>query len=437
VWVSLEELKCRVPIRRSGLEIHPAAEDFDNPSLLGEGVPGATSGSRGPRMRVTWDWDLTAEHAVNEVLLHEAHGLAGVPFALWLPIPPSIAGIHNTLVGAKCRRPPARWFSHLDLAALDVWSRDRLAVEYVIWCARRQGLAVARPEFAPPDRAGAVAGWLAGVGGRGVVRTYASSAVRVAQAAMDGGLDIRGGVFLTGAEPLTERRLKRIESAGAQAFSRYSAAESGLIAASCPHRVSADDMHVYLDRLAVIAPREDRLLFSSMSPHTGKVLLNTDIGDRGRLTSRACDCVFGRLGLDVRVAHVRSDERLTGEGMAVLATELDEIVAGLVARAGGGTEDYQFWETEDERGLARLVVAVSPRVTGLRERQFEVDLLDRVRAASRGGSLAADLWGQSATLQVLRVEPRVTPGHKQRTYVPRPLPRRVKGAATPPWRSPQ
>jgi hypothetical protein len=54
VYVTLEELKGRRPIRRGGAELAVRARDFDNP-LLAAAYEASTGGSRGPGTRVLID----------------------------------------------------------------------------------------------------------------------------------------------------------------------------------------------------------------------------------------------------------------------------------------------------------------------------------------------------------------------------------------------
>jgi phenylacetate-coenzyme A ligase PaaK-like adenylate-forming protein len=187
-----------------------------------------------------------------------------------------------------------------------------------------------------------------------VVRTFTSSAVRIVQAAIEKGIDITGGIIFTGGEPLTEGRLRFINSAGLNAFPYYAATETGFIAASCGNRIYPDDMHVYTDRYAVIQRHRktaigehsvNTYLLTSLSSNTGKVLLNTEIGDFGRLNIERCSCLLGNLGMDVHISEVRSYDKLTGEGMTLLGSELDKIVGEMIEKAGGSPDDYQFWET--------------------------------------------------------------------------------------------
>ncbi|MDW8345229.1 MAG: hypothetical protein RMM51_12175 [Verrucomicrobiae bacterium] len=400
VYVSLEELKGRQPICRPGLTLEVRASDFDNPYLLGRGLDTATSGSSGSRARVPFDWHLMAEHAVNERLLWNALGLEGRTMTLWLPVPPSVAGIHHASLAAKCRWPIVRWFSPTDPCATPWYGRDRLAIAWLRRCCRWYGVQLPAPEHATVEAAPNVARWVAARASSTMVRCYTSLAVRLAACA-----ELPGTVFLTGGEPLTETRRRVIERAGARAFARYTATESGMIAGACAKGVRSDDMHVYEDRLAVFGDAQQRLWITSLSPLTGKVLLNADLGDCGELERRGCGCALGAAGLTLHVSCVRSARRLNAEGMTVLAADLADWAQELVQQAGGCAEDVQVNEMITETGMTRVRVYVSPRVTGLDEGEFLRALRSRLAAHSRGGQLAADVWAQAGTLELVRQEP--------------------------------
>jgi phenylacetate-coenzyme A ligase PaaK-like adenylate-forming protein len=252
-----------------------------------------------------------------------------------------------------------------------------------------------------------------------MVRTYASSAVRLIQVAIEKGIDISGNVVFTGAEPLTPRRASFIQSAGVKPLARYVATETGLIGASCKDRDLCDDMHIYLDRHAIIQRRRntaignyavDSYLFTSLLNTAGKVMFNTELGDFGQLTVRPCSCVFGQLGMNVHVAEVRSYDKLTCEGMTLLGSELDEVVAEIVHDAGGGPDDYQFRETQNESGMPRLLIAVNPDLHALDEKQFVETVLKKLR--DKKITLTSQFWEQADTLHLTRAKPEYTRGSK-------------------------
>ena len=421
VYLDLEEFKSQKPVSRGGLEFSPAETDFDNRLAPRRGLFGKTSGTRSKGTRVAYDWSFISQESDNECLLYQAHGVLNSPVALWYPIHSSLAGIHNVIMNLKHHHPPAQWFSHTKIQT----AKDLLMVGCAAVCARTAGLSLPWPETVGAGDAYKVAAWLAETRqkeGTAVLRTFTSSAVRVVKAALEKDLDISNCTIFTGGEPLTGRRHRFMQAAGVDILPRYVSTETGLIAGPCARPAAPDDMHVYLDRLAVIPGKTDgSLLFTTLLPTTGKVLLNTSLGDSGRLERRDCGCPLGRLGLDLHVSNVRSATKLTGEGMSVLIQELDQIVGGLVAACGGCPDDYQFQEAEDpETGLSRLTVVVHPALEGLDEGTFIATVLRELQRTNPRGRLASQLWRQSETLHLVRGRPRITGGQKQLLLVTDP-----------------
>ena len=433
VYLTLEEFKSRVPICRRGLTCETQESDFDNPSLMGTRIEGNTSGSRGKSARVAYDWNFIAEEAANELLLYSAHGLVDTPTALWFPAPPGIAGIHNLLMNLKWGRAPEKWFSQVQPRGPDTSLQARLALQFLLWAGRTQGLAVPRTEFVQLSGAEPVVAWMAtarGLHGGSIVRTFGSSAVRIARTAIALGTDLSGCTIFSGGEPLTERRRRFIESAGLNVFARYVTTETGLVAASCPQRSTADDMHLYSDRLALIQWDGGRkssgsaaqpYLFTTLTAHAGKVLFNTELGDFGLLATKRCECLLGELGMDTHMSEVRSCDKVTIEGVTLLASELDAIIGGIVEAAGGAPDSFQFWESPDADGLNKLILAVSPEVPRLDERKLVAAILDGLHGNGPRTALASDFWRQAGTIHVIRARPQFSKGHKLLTRMTPPV----------------
>jgi hypothetical protein len=96
--------------------------------------------------------------------------------------------------------------------------------------------------------------------------------------------------------------------------------------------------------------------------------------------------------------------------MTLLGSQLDEAVGEVVADAGGGPDDYQFWETHDGSGLAKMVVAVSPYIGRLNDTSFTNAVLDKLRR--KNITIASEFWEQAKVLQLVRACPEVTKGFK-------------------------
>ena len=108
---------------------------------------------------------------------------------------------------------------------------------------------------------------------------------------------------------------------------------------------------------------------------------------------------------------MRSDQRLTVEGMTVRIAALDTLLGRLVEELGGTPDSHQFWQ-QDEGGLKRLIVALSPDLGSLDEGRFLDALYDRMLRGGPGLDLAARLWKQARTIRIAREYPRQSSGAK-------------------------
>ena len=69
-------------------------------------------------------------------------------------------------------------------------------------------------------------------------------------------------------------------------------------------------------------------------------------------------------------------------------TLLEEV---LPSRFGGSATDYQLVEQE-ENGVARVTIVVSPRVADLDESQIARAVVTYLRSLGRGQRMMADVW---------------------------------------------
>ncbi|MBV8202406.1 MAG: hypothetical protein JOZ15_17450 [Acidobacteria bacterium] len=426
VRVSADELRGRVPLRRSGLEMELAPRDFANPAVRGA-VAGTSSGTTARRagggraVPASYSWEFLAAEAAHEWLLLESHGLGEAPLGLWLPGPPGIAGLHNLLVHAKLGRPPRRWFSPSRAPAagdgLAFWA-DRG------WRAARRLLPRLGPaaEWVPPERAATVARWLAAAPRPALLKCFASAALRVADAARTAGLDLAGTVIFAGGEPLGETRRRGLARAGVRAYARYAATETGLLAGACPLGIHGGDMHLYADRAALVDGQPDGLsgplAVTSLSLQAPLVLLNVELGDHGVLRREPCECALARAGLDWRVAAVHSPEKIAAEGVKLGEIDFTRLVEEAVRGLGGGPDDFQIWLGGQADGGASPAVVLAPEApvepAALRAR------LRQSLPRLAGGALAVHLWLDGGALRVERRPLAPGAGHKMSRVVRQP-----------------
>ena len=435
VRLSIDEFKGRRTIRRGSVEITPQATDFNN-RMPSPHFEVRTGGSRGPGRRLLVDLDLLTHEAAYESCAAVEFGLLERPRALWRPVPPGSAGIKGILKYAKAGLPTARWFSQNPVWSLPEW-RHTLFTTGLMMAARLSGHPLAWPEYVPVGQAEHVARWLAESrkqGAAGILNTNAASAVRVCEAAAAHGLDISGSFFRVGGEPYTTGKASVISRAGCRAVSNYAMSEVGRIASACGNPQALDDLHVASDKVAVLArdvfpsgatSPVPGLFLTTLHPSTPKLMINVEVGDYATLSTRACGCIWHRLGQTLYVHGIRSYEKLTADGMHFVGSDLLDLVEqALPAQFGGCTLDYQL--VEDERdGVPTVTLVVSPRVGILDEHHLKSVVIDRLGSGSATCRMMANRWRDADTLRVARREPHITAAGKVPTlhvrYADRPL----------------
>ncbi len=65
---------------------------------------------------------------------------------------------------------------------------------------------------------------------------------------------------------------------------------------------------------------------------------------------------------------MRSSDKLTGEGVTFIGTDLVNIIEEILpAKFGGASTDYQILKEEDEQGHTRLSIIVDPKLGAIDE----------------------------------------------------------------------
>jgi hypothetical protein len=417
VYLTVDELKGRQPLRRGNLTLELSPSLVRNPLVAGH-VRTQTSGSRGPRTPVPIDFAWLRERAVDASLLLDARGGPEVAHATWGTPGAGLGNLRTASVGLV----QERWFWNLDPVADRLHPRHRWAYRALrLGCAWAR-YPLARPERVPYRDPGPILRWMTGVlreGRRPNLYAFVSPALHLCQVAAEAGLDLSGARFTVTGEPLTAARLAVLRRVGAEAVLTYGAREAGGdIAESCLEPDLPDDVHVLHDLYALIQPGPDgpppglpegALLVSTLRPTAPYVFLNVALGDQAELTRRRCGCPLERLGWVSHLHSIRSYEKLTAGGMTLLDTDMLRILEEtLPARFGGGPIDYQLVEDEGPDGTARLRLLAHPRVGPLVEQEVVDLVLGAIAQDSAGGRVLALNWRAAGVLRVERRAPLTT-----------------------------
>ena len=419
VRITLDELKGRVPITRSGgLELPTDASDFVNP-LIRRDLELTSGGTRGTARGVVIDLRLWERDAAHLRLMQDAADLVGRPIAAWRPSLPAVPGIYHVLLHAKLGQRTERWFAQLPPYPPHESPRSAILLGATLTVARAAGQPIPAPRHVPLEHVDVVARWLADRVAEGTppyLNTTASGAVRVCEAARAEGRDIRGTAFRVGGEPYTPARHQVITAGCCTAYPLLQANEVGRIGMTCAARSAPDEVHLLTDKLAILQrdvqartrPVENALILTTIWPYSPKLLLNVESDDTAIVERGPCGCPLGDLGLTTRLHTIRSWEKLTTEGMTFTAAITVRLVEEVLPqRFGGGPTDYQL--VEDRSGpISKVVIVVSPRVGPLEPDTVREAALQALGEDGIGPTLMANSWREAGLPHIERREPYVT-----------------------------
>ncbi len=407
VYITSEEYKGTKPVERNGLSFSVHPPDFDNPNVV-PSLEKRSGGTRSSGTRTAINFDFITDGVAVEGVEFDELELGRASYGLWHD------GLTAQLDAIKRGVFPDKWFFPTST------NRNILAAYYSMAVARLMGYSVAWPERTSTQEAHKVAEWLAknkSASLRSVLFTTASSAVRVSVTARYMGLDISGNHFLTGSEPLTPAREREIRAAGCTVTAHYASVETGIIACGCRYS-TGDQMHLLESRLSVIQRERqvgytgvtvNAILLTTLLPASPKIFINMENGDYATIERRPCGCKFAGLGLTDHISHVRSYEKLTSEGMTFFAADLVRIVEEVLpAKFGGSPLDYQAVEEQDEMGLSRLTLIISPRAGNVNEAAVAKTVLEELSREGGPYRKMAKIWQEANTVRVRREEPHPT-----------------------------
>jgi hypothetical protein len=420
VYLTVDEFKGRRPVIRGGSTIAVDPGRLRNPAVASH-VRVQTGGSRGPATAVPIDLAFLRDRAVNTLLALDARGGGEWVKAHWQV--PGAGALARLVEFSGFGAPVVRWFTQVDPAAPGLHPRYRWSARLLRWGSLVAGVPLPRPIHVPLDEPLPIARWMAEVRRAGQTPhlfTFASSAVRLCQAALSHGVDLHGVQLTVTGEPLTAARLAVVRRCGAEAVPRYAIMECGAIGLGCLRPEAPDDVHLLNDLHAVIQPSPDPsgtqaspLYVSSLGLTAPFVLLNVSMGDQAVLAARACGCGLERLGWTAHLHTIRSHEKLTAGGMTLLDTDVIRVLEEVLpARFGGAPTDYQLVEDESDDGQPRLDLLVHPAVGDVDPAAVARAFLDEIGPGSGVERVTQLLWAGFGLLRVKRQAPRITSAGK-------------------------
>jgi hypothetical protein len=418
VYLTVDEFKGRRPVVRGSTSFRIDPVLLQNPAA--GGVSALTSGSRGPRRSVAIDLRAIRDWAVNVRFEFEGRGAPNPAVARWsIPGGEAVAGILSMYAGSGV--PLARWFSPVDPASPDLHPRYRWSTRLLRWGSVLGGVPVPRPEHVPIEEPEPIIRWITDTlraGASPFLVMYVSSAVRLARAAVEAGIDLTGSHILGTGEPITASRRATVQRAGMSIAGRYASMEIGPIASGCLTPAAPDDVHVFHDSLALVQPPPDRatagspvrpLFISTLQPSVPFTMLNVSLGDQAVLASRTCGCLLGEVGWRTHLHGIRSFEKLTAGGMSFLDADLVRVLEDVLpTRFGGVPTDYQLVEDEEGDGRPRLRLLIHPAVGPVDPTEARAAFLDAIGAGAGPERVMGLAWRGAGFPRVERRPPVAT-----------------------------
>jgi hypothetical protein len=422
VYLTADEFKGRQPAIRGSavVDVHPSL--LRNPRATIH-VPAQTGGTSGAATLLGFDLRFLRETGSNHLLGLQARGGIDWAHAVWTVPGGNALSILGPFLLAGTQF--ARWFSLIDPTAAGLHVRYQWSGRALRWGCLLGGVQLPRPSYAPIEQPLPAAAWMASVlrsGRTPHLYTSTSAAVRLCQAAVASGVDLQGAEFTVGGEPVTADRLAEIERAGAHAVPRYTATDFGTLGYGCGAPQAPDEIHVPLDRVAIIQPGPDAavsglpaqdLMITSISAWSGVILLNVSLGDQGELGERACGCPLAELGWATHLHTVRSYEKLTAGGMTFLDTQVIRVLEHVLPERFGGTAThYQLLDDNGTDGQPRLWLLVHPDLGPLNADAVAEAFLEGIAQGSDTSRMMSQVWRESGFLQVVREPPRASEAGK-------------------------
>ena len=431
VYLTVEELKGRRPIRRSGLTIDAGPDRLRNPGTRGH-LALRSGGGRGAAASMVVDLAFMRETNANHRVGLAARGGEKWVNAVWDV--PGGAALIRVLRLAGIGATPVRWFSQIDPVGGSLHPRYRWAPRVLRWGSLLAGVPIPAPVHAPLSNPLPLVRWVADELGAGAVPhlvTTVSAGLRLVEAARTAGAELDGLELTASGEPITEARLAVFRRAGIRAIPSYGSSDTGTaMGYACLRPMWPDEMHLFDDLFAVIQPdpaasrpglRPGALLFTSLGDAAPLILLNVTLGDQATLVERTCGCEVERSGWARHLHTVRSFEKLTVGGMNLLDADLIWILDEMLpARFGGGPTHYQLIEEQGPDGQPRLRLLVDPVVGPLDHDALAEAFFAAVSRGSGIDRITALTWQTGGILTVERRAPESARGDKILHLVSRP-----------------
>jgi phenylacetate-coenzyme A ligase PaaK-like adenylate-forming protein len=418
VYVTFEEYKGRVPLKRGNVELHLSESDFDSPNLEAAMI-GATGGSTGKPTRTKMDFKYLAQGGKHIAINRHTHGISDVITVHWFGLLPETTTMGAVLAFAHVGNNITHWFSTIRGNKSNTGWFYIFLTYVMIFMARFHGFKFPFPKHVSIDDPLPIVNTIAEIlkNGNGVVMSStASKCARISLCAQQQGIDLTGVIIFGLSEPSTSAKVAMIEASGAKFLNYYATTETGEIGLPCANPVDHTDVHFMSNHLAMIQrPQEvfdqtvNTFHFTTLLPTSPKTLLNVQLDDYGIVEERDCGCPLHEMGFTTHIRQMSSFRKLTGEGVTLVGSDMVHILEHILpSKFGGSLLDYQLVEEENKQGFTKLVLYVDPSVPIHNENALIQAFLDAMKQSAPSVRLAQAEYQTGDVVSIRREKPIVT-----------------------------
>lgn len=418
VYITFEEYKGRVPLKRGHLEYTINHSDFDSPTLTAT-LLSTTGGSTGKPTKTKLDFDFLSRRGQHSVINRYAHNLIEAKAVIWFGFLPETSAISNVLMNAYFGNVIPNWFSTTR------WNESNTGWFYVVLTylmivmVRLHRFKFPFPQYVAMDNPLSIVNTIADLlhkEDKVILLTTTSKAVRVCLCAQQHGIDLTGMTVFGLSEPSTQAKIRSIEASGAQFLNWYGTTDVGDVGMPCANPVDGTDVHFLRNHLAMIQrPQQvmdqsvDAFHFTTLLPGNPKTLLNVQLDDFGIVEERDCGCPLYQMGFTTHIRQMSSFRKLTGEGVTLVGSDMIHILEHVLpSRFGGSLLDYQLVEEENTQGFTKLILYVAPSIA-LKDEQEVLDVfLDAMKNSMPSVRLAQAEFRSGDVVSIKRENPLIT-----------------------------
>jgi phenylacetate-coenzyme A ligase PaaK-like adenylate-forming protein len=418
VYVTFEEYKGRIPLKRNNIEHHFNEADFDSP-YLETVLIGMTGGSTGTPTRTEMDFDCVAQIGRFFELSNNIHGVFDVPTMIWLGLLPDSSSVLMLLNYAHFGQTIARWFSTWRGNESNNGWYYTLLTYLMVMMGRFHGLKFPFPQYIPLNEPLPIVEALAEAvkqHNSAILLSTTSKCVRISLSAQHHDIDLAGVTFYGIGEPITRAKIATIEASGAKFLNWYGTTDIGEIGLPCKNPSDHTDVHFMSNHLAMIQRPQpifdhvvDAFHFTTLLPTSPKTFLNVQLDDYGIVEERNCGCPLYEMGFTTHIRQMSSFRKLTGEGVTLVGSDMVHILEHVLpSKFGGSLLDYQLVEEENEQGFTKLVLYVDPSVPIKDENILLEAFLNAMKVSMPSVRLAQAEYRSGNVVEIRREKPIVT-----------------------------